>query len=135
MRALANAKWRKRMGIEPTARCSRAAGFEDQGSHQAPIASNRLLERNGFDVNHHCVDPRQGMPGGLMFALCSCIFRLFVLATEPLLLAGNRGSFTLWIFQFFLSGPVGSVATAVHKNSRVGQKFCRALAETSETSG
>src|SRR5207249_3978371 len=31
--------WRKRMGIEPTARCSRAAGFEDQGSHQAPFAS------------------------------------------------------------------------------------------------
>jgi len=31
--------WRKRMGIEPTARCSRATGFEDQGSHQASIAS------------------------------------------------------------------------------------------------
>ena len=30
------------MGIEPTARCSRAAGFEDQGSHQAPIASGAL---------------------------------------------------------------------------------------------
>jgi hypothetical protein len=27
------------MGIEPTARCLRATGFEDQGSHQASIAS------------------------------------------------------------------------------------------------
>ena len=27
------------MGIEPTARYSRATGFEDQGSHQTPIAS------------------------------------------------------------------------------------------------
>ena len=27
------------MGIEPTARCSRASGFEDQESHQASVAS------------------------------------------------------------------------------------------------
>ncbi len=27
------------MGIEPTARFRRAAGFEDQGGHQTPIAS------------------------------------------------------------------------------------------------
>ena len=31
--------WRRRMGIEPTARFRRATGFEDQGSHQTPIAS------------------------------------------------------------------------------------------------
>ncbi len=30
---------RRRMGIEPTARCWRASGFEDQGGHQTPIAS------------------------------------------------------------------------------------------------
>jgi hypothetical protein len=29
------------MGIEPTARFGRAAGFEDQGGHQTPIASLR----------------------------------------------------------------------------------------------
>ena len=33
--------WRKRMGIEPTARCSRANGFEDREGHQTPVASNR----------------------------------------------------------------------------------------------
>ena len=33
-------EWRRRrMGIEPTARFRRATGFEDQGSHQTPIAS------------------------------------------------------------------------------------------------
>jgi NAD(P)-dependent dehydrogenase (short-subunit alcohol dehydrogenase family) len=41
------------MGIEPIARCSRAVGFEDQGSHQAPIASTArhtasLFYRSGF---------------------------------------------------------------------------------------
>ena len=32
-------KWRRRMGIEPTARCWRAADFEDQEGHQTLIAS------------------------------------------------------------------------------------------------
>ena len=31
--------WRKRMGIEPTVRCWRTAGFEDQEGHQTPFAS------------------------------------------------------------------------------------------------
>ncbi len=37
---------RRRMGIEPTARCSRATGFEDQGGHQTPIASAAVLTRS-----------------------------------------------------------------------------------------
>lgn len=32
-------EWRKRMGIEPTVRCWRTAGFEDQEGHQTPFAS------------------------------------------------------------------------------------------------
>jgi len=32
--------WRKRMGIEPTPRVMRDTGFEDQGGHQTPNASN-----------------------------------------------------------------------------------------------
>jgi hypothetical protein len=44
-------KWRKRMGIEPTARCSRATGFEDQGSHQASVASAiRLTYSDGATI-------------------------------------------------------------------------------------
>ena len=37
--SLAIAAWRRRMGIEPTARFGRATDFEDQGDHQTPIAS------------------------------------------------------------------------------------------------
>ncbi len=42
------AAWRRRMGIEPTARFGRATGFEDQGDHQTPIASVVQLEDMGF---------------------------------------------------------------------------------------
>ena len=38
-------RWRKRMGIEPTTRYSRATGFEDQGSHQTSIASVLVVDR------------------------------------------------------------------------------------------
>jgi hypothetical protein len=33
------------MGIEPTARYSQAFGFEDQGSHQASVASDGVMLR------------------------------------------------------------------------------------------
>ena len=35
--------WRRRMGIEPTVRFWRATGFEDQGGHQTPVASEFVL--------------------------------------------------------------------------------------------
>lgn len=55
--------WRRRMGIEPTARGRRAAGFEDQGSHQTFIRLPTLTKNqhsigiaivNSFQVQVQC---------------------------------------------------------------------------------